>query len=697
MRSQQGYVLISLTLMLFLIASVSLVLNREGSMHVTLSASENSVSEAQQVAIAGLNHLLWRANQQDCSGYTDIPLTSFSGHSYNATIAPDSGSPVHVTATSLLSNGSSVSVEREQQAIYQPVKPAVSITTADGDSKDTYVTDYWLSRGNQGSDDLIYSYGNFFGAQAFTLFEFDLTGLPLNIVVTEAELSVNLKQITIGSGSPEVSIHRMMQEWTEFGSSYTTSDGSTAWNSWPPPMDPDAAFTSAISSSDVGINSWDVTRLVQGWLDGDYPNYGLSIASSSAVSIISMETKEESSPTLIPTLTIRYTCECGTFCDSGAPPPGGLAYWKLDENSGNLAEDSMGDNDGTTIGPNWTTGQIDGAASFNGTTDYINVPHSDRLSFEDEMSISAWINPSRFITGLNGYQTIVSKGTSDNTEEYWFGLWQDQLEFGILDQGAWSYVTSISADIELDTWYHVVLTFSDSTDEVRLYLDGSVVGSGTLTKNLLGGTDDLQIGRSLYGEHWNGLLDDIQLFDVVLSPEEVLALTEAGGKTIPYRVLDQFNTRTFDGDNGNVSWSDDWQEIGESDGPTSGDVQVRSNSGRDYVVRLRDNDNGGEGIQRRVDISSCQKAALSYEYRRVGLDGSGDNVQISISGDGGSSWDNLAVVAGPASDGTYNTDSFDISSYISSNTTIRFQTSSSMGGNDVVYFDNIEIELGGCN
>ena len=50
-------------------------------------------------------------------------------------------------------------------------------------------------------------------------------------------------------------------------------------------------------------------------------------------------------------------------------------------------------------------------------------------------------------------------------------------------------------------------------------------------------------------------------------------------------------------------WSTDWLEIGESDGASSGEVGVFSDSS-DNRLRVRDNDNGGEGVQREADLSA---------------------------------------------------------------------------------------------
>jgi hypothetical protein len=149
---------------------------------------------------------------------------------------------------------------------------------------------------------------------------------------------------------------------------------------------------------------------------------------------------------------------------------------------------------------------------------------------------------------------------------------------------------------------------------------------------------------------------------------------------------DEFNTVSFSGNDGTLAWSNDWQEIGESDGPGSGDIVVSNN------LRLQDNDNGGEGVMRTADLSRAQKAALSMDATTSGLDSSSDYVDVLISADGESGpWEQLQRIAGPSNTVDIKV-SHDISKFLSANTTVRLITSPSMGGSDRVYFDNVQIE-----
>ncbi len=118
---------------------------------------------------------------------------------------------------------------------------------------------------------------------------------------------------------------------------------------------------------------------------------------------------------------------------------------------------------------------------------------------------------------------------------------------------------------------------------------------------------------------------------------------------------------------------------------------IKDDMGQQYRLRVRDNDGGGEGVQREADLSACAGSTLLFDYRRKSFDSSPDYVTVDVSDNGGSSWTELERLSGPADESSYQSTSYDISSSMASNTRIRFMTSSSLGGTDELYVDNVEI------
>lgn len=155
--------------------------------------------------------------------------------------------------------------------------------------------------------------------------------------------------------------------------------------------------------------------------------------------------------------------------------------------------------------------------------------------------------------------------------------------------------------------------------------------------------------------------------------------------------LDRFETAAFTHQNGSVNWAGNWIEVGESDGANAGDVAVVSD-GTNRVLRLQDNDNGGEGVRRQVNLADATEAYLNFYYRKVGLDGSTDFVAVYASSNGGSTFVELTRFAGPNNNASYVFTNINISSFIATNTQVRFLTSANMGSGDIVYFNDIRVE-----
>jgi len=153
--------------------------------------------------------------------------------------------------------------------------------------------------------------------------------------------------------------------------------------------------------------------------------------------------------------------------------------------------------------------------------------------------------------------------------------------------------------------------------------------------------------------------------------------------------LDQFNSNTTaNQSHGNVSWSlNPWIEINESDGFGSGDIRIASA----YGLRIQ---NRNKGARRTANLTGAIAATVSFNYTETGLElDPGDYVDVEIATSANpSQWTLLKRYTG--GDGNQSGfDSFDVTQFISSTTTIRFISSPSteMVAGDIVYFDNVQI------
>jgi len=152
-----------------------------------------------------------------------------------------------------------------------------------------------------------------------------------------------------------------------------------------------------------------------------------------------------------------------------------------------------------------------------------------------------------------------------------------------------------------------------------------------------------------------------------------------------FSVRDEFDFAVYTNNHlGSLTWSTDWTEEGESNGPTAGQVMI---SNGQLMLSA-----ANRGISRRVNLSAYNTGTLRFDYRMESLDNSSDFITLYASSNG-TTWTQLHQWVGPIALST-GTLSFSMTPYLSSNTAIRFLTSGGMGNDDFGYFDHIEIEAG---
>jgi hypothetical protein len=161
------------------------------------------------------------------------------------------------------------------------------------------------------------------------------------------------------------------------------------------------------------------------------------------------------------------------------------------------------------------------AYSFNGTGDYILLSNNFDLL---PRTISLWFNT----TNMNYIENYGSIYQSDNPS-----LSNGNVGMAIKDiNGRKTVIMTISgvtdtAIISAYNWYHVVLV-SDSLNSVSFYLDGKLISKKKFKNNLrsINGVNNTVVGsdRHASGNYFQGLIDDIRIYNMALSKSEINAL-----------------------------------------------------------------------------------------------------------------------------------------------------------------------------
>ncbi|NLH40906.1 MAG: hypothetical protein GX448_03620 [Planctomycetes bacterium] len=212
----------------------------------------------------------------------------------------------------------------------------------------------------------------------------------------------------------------------------------------------------------------------------------------------------------------------------------GLAgWWKFDEVSGAVAEDSVAGNDGVLHGnPQWITGQVDNALKLDGSGDYVDLPIGSLMASLSDTTIAVWTN----FSGTGGaWQRLIDFGTG--TANYIYLCPQDGgglMHAAITaNTGVWTDVT-VSRGALPTGWHHVALVINGQTKNLKILLDGEVVADTSTLYTLqdLGNTTQNYVGRSQYEDpYYNGVVDDLRIYNEALSQPEILRVMR--GETFP--------------------------------------------------------------------------------------------------------------------------------------------------------------------
>lgn len=224
-------------------------------------------------------------------------------------------------------------------------------------------------------------------------------------------------------------------------------------------------------------------------------------------------------------------------CPSGPPQP--VAYWNLNETSGQNLNDQIGNHDGTT---HVSKGRIDLAdetnlggehssvtadlgtgAEFNDKNKhYIEVDHSSALKPESG-SLSLWLNSDEN-----------NDGTLASNESFELRITSSKdLELTLADSG--ETVTISGGGIDKNEWHQVSVSWGE--DGLNLYQNGQLIASG---ESFTGGLDtdnsNWIFGATAYddngtGDHFDGHIDDVAIFDASLNAGQVQEVYEMGVDT----------------------------------------------------------------------------------------------------------------------------------------------------------------------
>ena len=251
-------------------------------------------------------------------------------------------------------------------------------------------------------------------------------------------------------------------------------------------------------------------------------------------------------------------------------------WWSLAEGTGTICYDGSGNGyHGTatnTDGDEWLIGQT-GAPQLiegynkpmlfsNAGSDYVQATSTSTGPLANQnYTIAAWVNPAvsppgadrgifsyDFTSHANPYYAIHVRLLSDGKV---FFSWNDGMTYRDLQT---------TGDVTAaNTWVHIACTHTSGSQ--KIYINGVENNSSTRTDTITFYNQEIWIGRTNYGAYFDGIINEVVVYDSVLTLAQVqaLAATDANGGPLPPDPMSMSNSSNVVGywrNDGNTTWTD---------------------------------------------------------------------------------------------------------------------------------------------
>jgi hypothetical protein len=221
---------------------------------------------------------------------------------------------------------------------------------------------------------------------------------------------------------------------------------------------------------------------------------------------------------------------------SGETTLGLVGWWKFDEGSGSMAADSgPGGKAGTLRGePLWIQGRVGPyALSFDGLDDHVHIPG---LNWSGPVTIAFW----NFVPGRPTVygSAFGSVGSEPNNRFQAHVPWVDGNIYWDYGSASGSGRIVVSYESYYGRWKHVTLISAGSANFKAIYIDGNLAASAPSSDSPAPVTD-FRIGSlsETSAIFHSGAIDDVRIYNRVLSAAEVTAIYDSAGPTTAAPVI----------------------------------------------------------------------------------------------------------------------------------------------------------------
>ncbi|MBU0473619.1 MAG: Ig-like domain-containing protein [Bacteroidetes bacterium] len=198
-----------------------------------------------------------------------------------------------------------------------------------------------------------------------------------------------------------------------------------------------------------------------------------------------------------------------------------VSFWPLDEVEDTTTFDVFGTNNGKVKNPTFTDGKFGNALFFNGVSDFVEVPQSTSLDMASEgVTISLWVNLSYLPTEMPTGVGPIYDAPQDR-----YVMYEDkgnkELRFKVTTANGAERPGIPEAALTKGEWLNITGVY-DGT-QALIYLNGELKDVHTGITGLVKDGQVARIGQD-GSNYFNGAIDNVQIYNRGLTPEEVKSL-----------------------------------------------------------------------------------------------------------------------------------------------------------------------------
>ncbi|TCO55808.1 LamG domain-containing protein [Actinocrispum wychmicini] len=305
------------------------------------------------------------------------------------------------------------------------------------------------------------------------------------------------------------------------------------------------------------------------------------------------------------------------------------AHWKFDEASGITARNAVDGGldgvleNGAAFVPGGASG---GAVHLDGDKGAVSAG-GPVVRTDQSFSAAAWVRADRLTTG-GASMTAISQDGNYHSGFYLqynsaAGKWMFVRFTTDDDKQKWMGV-SATQQPKAGEWVHLAATFDAANRQMRIYVNGELGGSGVLPVAPWRADGPLVVGRAKFAgqraDYWPGSIDEVRLFNRVISEEEVRGLVSRDDVVAGAWKLDG-NANDVNGKlTGTLNGGAEWTAGQTGTVPDPNDLAVKLNGADAYVSAPKavDTDRSfSVAAWVRLDSVGGQSAVVSQDGQQV--------------------------------------------------------------------------------